>query len=172
VPFSNPDAVAPEIRPVFWQPSQHYGLRLESLLVFTCSSAASDFSGASSLSRAFPRQPFAAPHSDWWKSEMFPSGRASISQPRSRRPSARVSFPRSREIACFGQIFDPKQNELNVNPPVLLMKGRSEDPFLISWSSRRSMLRGLAFYSAICIWCGPILTLSCLYILLSRLGYL
>jgi hypothetical protein len=63
-------------------------------------------------------------------------------------------------------------NQFDVNPPVLLMKGRPENPFLISWSSRRDMLRGLAFYSAICIWGGPVLTLSGLYILLTRLGYL
>ena len=85
---------------------------------------------------------------------------------------ARVSFPGSREIACFGQIFHPKTEPVERDPPVLLTKGRAEDPFLITWSSRRSLLQGLAFYSAICIWGGPILNLSCLYILLTRLGYL
>ena len=76
------------------------------------------------------------------------------------------------KLPASARFSSQKQNEWNLNPPVLLMKGRSEDPFLISWSSRRCMLRGLAFYSAICIWGGPILALSCLYILLTRLGYL
>jgi hypothetical protein len=83
-----------------------------------------------------------------------------------------LAFPGLERLPASARFSIQKQNELNVNPPVLLMKGRSEDPFLISWSSRRCLLRGLAFYSAICIWGGPILTLSCLYILLTRLGYL
>jgi hypothetical protein len=83
-----------------------------------------------------------------------------------------LAFPGLEKLPASARFSIQKQNELNVNPPVLLMKGRSEDPFLISWSSRRCMLRGLAFYSAIGIWGGPILTLSCLYILLTRLGYL
>ncbi len=83
-----------------------------------------------------------------------------------------LAFPGLEKLPASARFSIQKQNELNVNPPVLLMKGRSEDLFLISWSSRRCMLRGLAFYSAICIWGGPILTLSCLYILLTRLGYL
>jgi len=83
-----------------------------------------------------------------------------------------LAFPGLEKLPASAKFSIQKQNELNVNPPVLLMKGRSEDLFLISWSSRRCMLRGLAFYSAICIWGGPILTLSCLYNLLTRLGYL
>ena len=83
-----------------------------------------------------------------------------------------LAFPGLEKLPASAKFSIQKQSELNVNPPVLLMKGRSEDLFLISWSSRRCMLRGLAFYSAICIWGGPILTLSCLYILLTRLGYL
>jgi hypothetical protein len=82
-----------------------------------------------------------------------------------------LAFPGLEKLPASAGFSIQKQNEWNVNPPVLLMKGRSEDPFLISWSNRRCMLRGLAFY-AICIWGGPILTLSCLYILLTRLGYL
>jgi hypothetical protein len=83
-----------------------------------------------------------------------------------------LAFPGLEKLPASARFSIQKQNEFNVNPPVLLMKGRSEDLFLISWSSRRRMLRGLAFYSAICIWGGPILTLSCLYILLTRSGYL
>jgi hypothetical protein len=83
-----------------------------------------------------------------------------------------LAFPSLEKLPASARFSIQKQNQLKVNPPVLLMKGRAEDPFLITWSSRRGLLQGLAFYSAICIWGGPILTLSCLYILLTRLGYL
>jgi hypothetical protein len=83
-----------------------------------------------------------------------------------------LAFPGLGKLPASPRFPIQKQSQLNLNPPVLLMKGRAEDPFVISWSSRQCVLRGLAFYSAICIWGGAILTLSCLYILLTRLGYL
>jgi hypothetical protein len=82
-----------------------------------------------------------------------------------------LAFPGLEKLPASARFSIQKQNQLNLNPPVLLRKGRAEDPFLITSSSRRCLLQGLAFYSAICIWGGPILTLSCLYILLTRLGY-
>ena len=97
-------------------------------------------------------------------------GRAYLS-PEAADLQRELVFPGLEKLPASARFSIQKQNEWDVNPPVLFMQGRSEDPFLISWSSRRCMLRGLAFYSAICIWGGPILTLGCLYILLTRLGY-
>src|SRR3984893_7745877 len=101
-----------------------------------------------------------------------PAGGLAYLSPQPAALQRELAFPGLEKIPASARFSIQKQNGWNMNPPVLLMKGRSEDPFLISWSSRRCKLRALAFSSAICIWGGPILTLSCLYILLTRLGYL
>jgi hypothetical protein len=52
--------------------------------------------------------------------------------------------------------FDP-------HPPVVLMKGKNNPTFLISWRSQRDLARSLGWKSALMIWGGPALVLLSLY---------
>jgi hypothetical protein len=56
--------------------------------------------------------------------------------------------------------FDP-------NPPVVLMKGKNNPTFLISWRSQRDLARTLGWKCALMIWGGPVLALLSLYVLLN-----
>ena len=56
--------------------------------------------------------------------------------------------------------FDPR-------PAVVLMKGKNNPTFLISWRSQRDLARLLGWKCAAMIWGGPALALLSLYILLS-----
>jgi len=56
--------------------------------------------------------------------------------------------------------FDP-------HPAVVLMKGKNNPTFLISWRSQRDLARSLAWKCSLMIWGGPILALLSLYILLN-----
>jgi hypothetical protein len=56
--------------------------------------------------------------------------------------------------------FDPR-------PPVVLMKGRNNPTFLISWRSQRDLARSLAWKCTLMIWGGPALALLSLYVLLN-----
>ena len=56
--------------------------------------------------------------------------------------------------------FDP-------NPPVVLMKGKNNPTFLISWRSQRDLARSLGWKCAAMIWGGPALALVSLYALLT-----
>jgi hypothetical protein len=52
--------------------------------------------------------------------------------------------------------FDP-------HPPVVLMKGKNNPTFLISWRSQRELARSLGWKCALMIWGGPALALLSLY---------
>ena len=56
--------------------------------------------------------------------------------------------------------FDP-------HPPVVLMKGRNNPTFLISWRSQRDLARSLAWKCMLMIWGGPALALLSLYVVLN-----
>ncbi len=56
--------------------------------------------------------------------------------------------------------FDP-------NPPVVLMKGKNNSTFLISWRSQRDLARSLGWKCTLMIWGGPALALLSLYALLT-----
>ena len=56
--------------------------------------------------------------------------------------------------------FDPR-------PPVVLMKGKNNPTFLISWRSQRDLARSLGWKCALMIWGGPALALLSLYALLN-----
>ena len=62
-----------------------------------------------------------------------------------------------------------KARSFDLNPPVLLMKGKSGEPFFISWRSQRDVVQMLAWRSTLYIWGGPILALVGLWLLLARL---
>jgi E3 Ubiquitin ligase len=56
--------------------------------------------------------------------------------------------------------FDP-------HPPVVLMKGKNNPTFLISWRSQRDLARSLGWKCTAMIWSGPALALLSLYALLT-----
>jgi hypothetical protein len=56
------------------------------------------------------------------------------------------------------QDFDP-------HPPVVMMKGKNNSTFLISWRSQRDLARTLGWKCTLMIWGGPALSLLCLYVL-------
>ena len=53
------------------------------------------------------------------------------------------------------------------NPPVVLMKGVVNNTFLISWRSQQEVARSLGWKCTLMIWGGPLLSLLCLYTILS-----
>ncbi len=57
----------------------------------------------------------------------------------------------------------------DLNPPVVLMKGTSGEPFFISWRSQRHVVAELAWRSVLYIWGGPLLALAGLWILVTHL---
>jgi len=54
-----------------------------------------------------------------------------------------------------------------MHPTVAISKGQHNEPFAISGYSQREVVGKLAWQSAACIWGGPLLTLACLYFLMS-----
>jgi E3 Ubiquitin ligase len=56
--------------------------------------------------------------------------------------------------------------EFDVRPPVVLMKGRNNPAFMISWRSQRDLARTLGWKCTLMIWGGAALSLFCLYGLL------
>ncbi|MFZ0938914.1 MAG: GIDE domain-containing protein, partial [Candidatus Sulfotelmatobacter sp.] len=54
----------------------------------------------------------------------------------------------------------------DTRPSVVLMKGKNNPTFLISWRSQREVARSLGWKCALQIWGGPALALLCLYGLL------
>jgi hypothetical protein len=62
-----------------------------------------------------------------------------------------------------------KSEEFDLQPRVVLMKGRTGDPYFISWRSQHDVVQELAGKTILYIWGGPILTLACVWALVSRL---
>ena len=57
--------------------------------------------------------------------------------------------------------------EFDPQPPVVLMKGKNNPTFLISWRSQRDLARSLAWKCTLMIWGGPAVALLSLYVLLA-----
>jgi hypothetical protein len=68
--------------------------------------------------------------------------------------------PTGSAIPTAADGFDPR-------PAVVLMKGKNNPTFLISWRSQRDLARSLAWKCTLMIWGGPALALLSLYILLA-----
>lgn len=74
----------------------------------------------------------------------------------------------------------PFQTRRHLDPPaagaydlqarVAIGKGNARAPFTISCESQRDLILALGWKSAACIWGGPALTVTCVYILLLTLG--
>jgi hypothetical protein len=58
--------------------------------------------------------------------------------------------------------------EFDLNPPVVLMKGKNDKTLVISWRSETALARSFAWRSALMLTSGPSLILVGLYLLLSR----
>ncbi len=74
--------------------------------------------------------------------------------------AARVTPTAQATPAATSEGFDPR-------PSVVLMKGKNNPTFLISWRSQRDLARSLAWKCALMIWGGPALALLSLYLLLA-----
>jgi hypothetical protein len=53
--------------------------------------------------------------------------------------------------------------DFDSHPPVVMMKGKNNSTFLISWRSQRDLARTLGWKCTLMIWGGPALSLLCLY---------
>jgi len=62
--------------------------------------------------------------------------------------------------------------EFELNPPVVLMKGKNDKTLVISWRSETALARSLAWKSALMLLGGPVLIILGLYFLLARTGSL
>jgi hypothetical protein len=59
------------------------------------------------------------------------------------------------------------QEAFDTRPSVVLMKGKNNPTFLISWRSQRDLARSLGWKCTLMIWGGPALALLSLYLLLA-----
>jgi E3 Ubiquitin ligase len=57
----------------------------------------------------------------------------------------------------------PETQDFDPHPPVVMMKGKNNSTFLISWRSQRDLARTLGWKCTLMIWGGPALSLLCLY---------
>jgi hypothetical protein len=93
-----------------------------------------------------------------------------------RRPSlGRLTFAgESERISAEGAaaIGGSRNSVFDLSAPVAIGKGDAGAPFTISSESQRELVRALAWKSAACIWGGPALTVTCVYILMLTLGWL
>lgn len=62
--------------------------------------------------------------------------------------------------------------QFDLRPPVVLMKGAHNPAFLISWHSQRDVVSSLSWKCTLMIWGGPVLTLTCVYIIAAYFGWL
>jgi hypothetical protein len=81
------------------------------------------------------------------------------------RQAANVSLPDMPSGASSSSAFD-------LNACVAIGKGDGGAPFTLSSESQRDLVRTLGWKSTACIWGGPALTVTCVYILLLTLGLL
>jgi hypothetical protein len=75
-------------------------------------------------------------------------------------PTGAAAPPAGTTPATLPQEFDQ-------HPPVVLMKGKNNPTFLISWRSQRDLARSLGWKCTLMIWGGPVLALLSLYTLLA-----
>ena len=59
----------------------------------------------------------------------------------------------------------PPADGFEQRPRVLLMKGKNNPTFIISWRSQREIARSMGWKCTLMIWGGPALTILCLYAL-------
>ncbi len=82
------------------------------------------------------------------------------------RESANTSIP------DMPPLEDSPTAGFDLNASVAIGKGDNGAPFTISCESQRELVRALGWKSTACIWGGPALTVTCIYILALTLGWL
>jgi E3 ubiquitin ligase len=83
-----------------------------------------------------------------------PNGSAQNNSSQNNAPNSGAQVASQPEAQPDG--FDP-------HPPVVLMKGKNNPTFLISWRSQRDLANSLGWKCTLMIWGGPALTLLSLY---------
>jgi E3 Ubiquitin ligase len=63
-------------------------------------------------------------------------------------------------------------SDFDLKPPTVLMKGKNNPAFFISWRNESQIISSFGWKSTVMIWGGPALTLFCLWILAAHLGWL
>jgi hypothetical protein len=85
-----------------------------------------------------------------------------------------AELPRVNEIAVRNEgsraMSHPEPDEFDPNQPVVLMKGKNDTSFLISWRSQHELVRALAWKSMAMIWLGAGVALLGVYMLLAQFG--
>jgi hypothetical protein len=71
------------------------------------------------------------------------------------------------QVTPTGGAISTATESFDARPAVVLMKGKNNPTFLISWRSQRDLARSLGWKCALMIWSGPALALLSLYILLA-----
>jgi hypothetical protein len=73
------------------------------------------------------------------------------------------------DIAGTEDVLSSPKSDLpdgfELRPRVVMMKGRNNPTFMISWRSQRDVARSLGWKCTLMIWGGPALTIFCLYAL-------
>jgi len=86
-----------------------------------------------------------------------------------RRAAIESILPPASSLPPMQQARSVATETFDLNPPVVLMKGTSGDPFFISWRSQRDVVEELAWRSVLYIWGGPVLALAGLWLLVNHL---
>jgi hypothetical protein len=86
-----------------------------------------------------------------------------------RRAAIESMLPPGSALPPLPQAQVIETESFDLNPPVVLMKGTSGQPFFISCRSQREIVQELAWRSAMYIWGGPILALVGLWLVVGRL---
>jgi len=101
----------------------------------------------------------------WEVAGLSPSSVAVETAPFAAASSHEVGAITSTDDAHMTQQFD-------LEPPVVLMKGKNDKTLLISWRSERTLARSLAWKSGLMLSGGPALILLGVYFLLARMQWL
>ena len=86
-----------------------------------------------------------------------------------RRAAIESMLPPGSAVPRIPQATPVETQAFDLTPPVVLMKGRSGEPFFISWRSQRDVVAELAMRSVLYIWGGPILALAGVWLLVRHL---
>jgi len=77
----------------------------------------------------------------------------------------RIDSVAGQSLASEENAHDP----FDLQPEVILAKGRRREPFFISWRSEREVVLATRWNSFLYLWVGPAVMLACLWALLARL---
>ncbi len=86
-----------------------------------------------------------------------------------RRAAIESMLPPGSAVPPLAKAPPVETEAFDLNPPVVLMRGQSGEPFFISWRSQRDVVQELAVRSVLYIWGGPILALAGVWLLVKHL---